>query len=187
MNTLRASASSAELYSFVHENEMTGCPLGLYWNLSIDLLIESISHAPQSLACEWLTFSASDWRALEGVTEKDIISPATVESTVYTGWHQWASLKTLRFGRRSGAEFEVELQLSLDLELPDGGVEKDLSIHAATMLKYIGAIVVPGNLSPKPSSIDLAATVLGQFADLGSFDAAIDERFRYRFPPFVSG
>lgn len=177
--------AGGSFYAFLHENQGTGLPRSLYWNLGVEFAPVLVDGEPWScnVLCEWLTWPVRRWTELDGKGVEHLLQPDLAEASLYLGWHQPLELESIRLRRLSGPAFELTVGLRGDLEGPEGEVLTEARLEATSTVSFEGAVVVPGNLLPTPQSGEEAAGLLAAFAQLDELEAPIWDRFRYVFKP----
>ena len=187
-------AVGGEMYAHIFENGSIGLARSLFWSVSIDF--DPIHYADSnlrcSMTCEWIPWTARDWRELDGeklnvVYSRDGIvksGPPRVEASFYLTSHEPARRVSLKLNRNGGTKFAVSMDMVVNFHGYAGGDEdSNLPVAGQAEIGYRGVIVVKNNLSPKPTTEAMARAVADKFVDLATYRAPVDEEWRWVFPP----
>jgi hypothetical protein len=174
-------AKGGSYYAHLFENPSAGVPRALYWSFTVDF--ESIRYVGgswrSSFTVEWITLGAREFAGARSISSSS--SPGA-EASLYLAEHhpidRWN-------GRVSWETSPPHCVLDYDAQLDFRGLDRDpvsgLHLTGKACLEFDGFIVVPGNLFPKPASIEEAGDLLRQyFPEPG---VAVDEGRRYVFRP----
>lgn len=176
-----------ELYGHLFENATTGCPLGIYWALSVPL---TGSSGLESFGIEWLSWPIRRWPELNGVTwgrvtlgqASGLVRP---EASFYcAGEHQDARVESLELVRGKGATFVASVRATIPpLFLNDGTTHTSVPVAFSATLQFRGIYVLPGNLSARPDSTEAAARAVAAHLDVADLLEPTWERFKYVLAP----
>jgi hypothetical protein len=187
-------AVGGEMYAHIFENELTGLARNLFWSVSIDFapLHYAGSEFRCGVACEWIPWTARDWRELDGEI-LDVIynpdgtvksGPPSVEASFYMTSHDLARRVGLKLKRNGGTKFAAAMDMIVNFRGYAGGDEDpNLRVSGQTEINYRGVIVVKNNLSPKPTTEAKVLAVAEKFIDLAAYRAPVDEEWRWVFQP----
>ena len=187
-------AVGGEMYAHIFENESTGLARNLFWSVSLDFA--PIQYAESEfrcgMTCEWITWTARDWRQLDGETLKVIYNPdgtvksgpPTVEASFYMTSHDPARQVSLKLNRNRGTKFAAAMEMVVNFHGYAGGDEDpNLRVAGQAEIAYRGVIVVKNNLSPKPTTEAKVLALADKFIDLTAYRAPVDEEWRWVFQP----
>ena len=135
-----------------------------------------------SLGIEWLTFPIRRWRDLDGMSLARAHSRSLLECSLYLfEEHHWARLNRLEMKEVSPGIFEVDFAAIADVD--DGSGLRRFEVSGRCDVKFIGIIVVPDNLDPKPETAEAAATTVAHFLALDDLDEPRSEQWRFVLDP----
>ena len=168
------------------ENAATGVQRGVFWSFRIDFeeVVFDDESWLASLEVEWLTWQLRDWKELGRCTLTNVERPELVESSVYLGGrHQSFQLSELSLEYLGKAEFLLRVLGIFSLVTPDDRQHGPARHAFQAKLPFLGAIVVPSNLAPKPSKDVEATRALNAFLDTATFEPPRWDKFRFVFSP----
>ena len=132
-----------------------------------------------SLGIEWITLGAHKFAGVHSISSA--LSPGA-EASLYLAEHHPIDTWEARI---SWDASPPQCVLDFDARLDFPGLDRDpvpgLHLTGRASLQFDGLIVVPGNLSPKPASLDEATALLQQYFHTPC--VAVDEGRRYVFRP----
>lgn len=174
-------AKGGSYYGHIFENPRLGVPRALYWSFTVDF--SGIRYLGQtwdsSLTVEWITFGVREFVGTHPVSSA---SCPRAEASLYLAEHHpidsWE-------GQMSWDASPPQCGFAYDVRLNFPGLDRDpvpgLHLMGRVSLQFDGFIIVPGNLSPKPTSVDEASLLLRQYFQAPC--VALDEGWRYVFRP----
>ena len=174
-------AKGGSYYAHVFENHSAGVSRALYWSFTVDF--EGIPYLGEvwesSLTIEWITLGVREFAGIHPISP---LSSPGAEASLYLAEHHpigsWD-------GRISWDNSPSRCMFEYDARLDFPGLDRDpvpgLHLTGQALLEFNGFLIVPGNLVPKPTSVDEAAAVLRQYFDRPC--VAVDEEWRYTFRP----
>jgi hypothetical protein len=182
MDLSTIESKRGELYGHLFENTATGCPLGIYWAISVPFAKSSVL---ESFGIEWLSWRARRWPELDGVTLGRVSGPVQPEASCYgAGEHQEARVESLELVRGKGATFIVSVRATIPrLFLDDGTKHVSVPLSFSSPLKLLGIDVLPDNISARPRSADAAARCVAEHLDVTDLLAPTWEGFKYVLRP----
>ena len=178
-------AQGGEIYCHIFENQLTGVVRDVYWSVTVDFA--PLVYGEEKFRCnamvEWLQIPNRDYRTL---CQYKIALPdrSRAEASFYMTEHDDASSTSMMLHYLGDDRFQVDLEMSVDFHgyLGDDA-NPALPIAASTELKYVGLVVVPDNLEPKPENKKALVALASQFVDLAGYDPPSKQGFRYLFRP----
>lgn len=179
-------AAGGSMYSHIFENASTGLERDLFWSLTIDFA--PIEYDGDTWKCnvmiEWLRFPIRDWRTLNASHVATAIEDDLIEASFYLTRHDWATVKELTLRRHADNRFHVQLKAVVDFQgFAGDDVDPEMEIIAETEVEYLGMIIVPENLFPKPNTPHQVADVVAKFADPEAYHVPEKDDFRYLLRP----
>lgn len=168
----RLVPNGGELSSHIFENQSMGLARSLSWSITVEF--EPIKYGRElfscNLMCEWIVWPLRDWRDLDG-QELDVASGDNgVESSFYMGRHDLATRTAISLRHRRENVFSIKVDLCVDFHGYYGGDENPaMGVHAELDLPFIGLMVIPGNLFPKPNTPAELREVASEFVDLARY------------------
>lgn len=174
-------AKGGSYYAHVFENPFSGVPKALYWSFTVDF--DRIPYLGEtwdsSLTIEWITVGIREFAGTHPISPS--LCPGA-EASLYLAEHhpieRWA-------GRISWEASQPQCVFDYDVRLDFPGLDGDpvpgLQLTGQVALQFDGFIIVPGNLTPKPASVDEASTLLRQYFQTPC--VAVEEDWRYVFRP----
>jgi len=153
-----------EIYAHLFENQRTGLARGLFWNIHVELERVELSGRrwDASFACDWLAWPIKRVGELSGMSLTQVSQPELVEASVYlVAEHHPVIVTELRLAREVHDEYRLEAAGNGDIE-PDGK-RTTVRFQLECTLKFGGIIVVPDNLSPRPSNSAEVSAALREF------------------------
>jgi hypothetical protein len=164
--------SGGQIYCHIFENRRTGLRRNLFWSITVDF--KPIRYGDErftcSMTCEWIAWSMRDWRELD---EKQIdldFGEDGIESSFYMTKHDIATHTRLSLHQRRRNVFGVKVDMMVDFHGYYGGDENPaMPVHAEVDLAFIGLLVIPANLSPKPTTPAKLKKVASHFVDLAAY------------------
>lgn len=184
LDDLRVVGGQCDCHLF--ENPSTGLSRGIFWSVGVDFedLVFDKQTWRTSLQVEWLTWSIRNWKDLGRCTLGNVDRPELVESTIYLGGiHQSFHLDDLSLEHLGKGDFKLSVLGTFSVPDPLGNAHGPLGKSFEANIRFTGAIVVPENLFPKPSTVTAATAELNAFLDVATFDTPSWDRFRFVFPP----
>jgi hypothetical protein len=165
--------SGGQIYCHVFENASAGLPRQLFWSVTIDF--KPIQYGEDEfrclLTCEWIAWPLRDWRELNGQQLEVNDGDNGIESSFYMTEHDPAVNTKLAFRHQRDNLFKVNVDMLVDFHGYYGGDENSaMPIHAEIDVPFIGLLVVPGSLFPKPGNAAELRTVAAEFVDLAVYD-----------------
>jgi len=176
--------AGGEIYAHVFENPRAGIPRNLVWNISVEF--EPVPLEGQdwecSFAVEWLTWPIRKWRDLAGLGIEDVLSPQTVEPSLYLmAEHHPATLNDLQFLGLQGRMFEAEILASAEIRADNKRLT--VPVSCVCSLRFGGVVVVRDNSEPKPVTVEQAGEAVSQFIELEGLRPPRLEEWRYVLEP----
>lgn len=173
--------SGGEIYCHLFENRHTGVERNLYWSVTVDF--EPIQYGEDefacSLTCEWITWPVRDWRELDGRQLDVRGGQDLVEASFYMSRHDPATQTRLSLRHYRANEFRVVVDMLVDFHGYYGDdANPAMPVHAEAEVPYIGVLVNPENLFPKPLTPAEVENAVAPFADLSSYEEP--EPWRHR-------
>ena len=186
-NPKELKSAEGELYGYLHSNKSAGVPLGLYWNAYLpfhDLKVDDEEWSTAVLI-DWMTWPIHTWTQLDSLELKNMVEPGRLEVSFYLYEHQDAALRSIKFDRQDGPRFRVNFQIKIpELIGPDDELFKNTWVESSANVVFKGIYVVPGNLWPKPDSVEKAEALLSQHLSIVEMEKPFwDQEFRYTFLP----
>ncbi len=182
----RIKSSSGKLYGHLFENERTGFPLGLYWNIFIQCeeIEDGDDSLPSAVLCDWLTWPISKWQELDGMCLSESLCPAKVESSFYLYEHHPLRLDRLDMSR-IGFSSDFRTRICGEFSLRGmGGLDGDnIILDVECDIMFSGVYVVPSNFPSMDKSASGVRSSLSQFLDLDGLLPPRWDKFRYVFQP----
>lgn len=190
----KLKASGGHLYAHIHENASTGLKRNLFWSLKLNFapLKYCDSEFQCGMMCEWIPWTARDWRDLDG-EQLDVVfhvdgsvlsGPASVEASFYMTSHDQARRVSLKLRRGDGAKFTASMSMIADFHgYDEDDADPNLPVAGEASVDYLGLIIVKGNLFPKPNAEAEAIAAAEQFIDVTKYGPPRDEDWRWVFPP----
>ncbi len=168
-------------YAHVFENRSSGVPRALYWSFTVDF--EGIPYLGEtwgsSLTIEWISLGVREFAGIHPVSPSS--SPGAEASLYLAEHHPIESWDGRISWDTSPPQCIFDYDVRLDFPGLDGDPVPGLHLTGRVPLQFDGFIIVPGNLFPKPASVDEAAGLLRQFFHTPC--VAVDEDWRYIFRP----
>lgn len=161
-----------EIYSHIFENARTGLARKLIWSITVDFqpIMYGDDEFTCSMTCEWIPWPIRDWRELDGRQLNVEYGQNGVESSFYMGRHDLATHTALSIRRRRDNVFSVKVDMLVDFQGYYGGdANPAMPIRAEVDVSFIGLLVIPGNLFPKPNSHAELQKVASEFVDLSAY------------------
>ena len=187
-------AAGGEIYSHIHENQLTGLKRNLFWSVFMEF--KPIRYAgckfQCAMLCDWIPWAARDWRQLDGSSlEVEFrkngsvkTGPKTVEASFYMTEHDQARRIALRLRLDDRTKFTATMKMIVDFHgYADGDKDPNLPAAGRTKINYFGLIIVKDNLRPKLTTESKALAVAEKFTDLSTYRAPVDEGWRWVFKP----
>ncbi len=174
------------MYAHVFENPDVGVARGLYWAVTVKCEpIEWNGEAwPCSVTCEWLQWPIRRWQDLDGVSLQTAIAPLDAECSLYLAEHNPVRIESLSIRREPNErKFLVGITGAVELFGFDELDGEDIPFFVQGSVEFDGIILIPDNLSPKPSTPTEAAGVVSEFVSVESLKEPRWDRFRYVFEP----
>ena len=171
-----------DLQGYLFENESTGIPRSLFWNLSLPCASVSWEGEDWECAvlCEWLQWPVRDWEGLDGATLNSSTEPSSVECSVYFTAHHPVRIDSLSVRRVPHAtRFEIELSGSFDLKGYGELDAQNIPLVLRGEVDFEGVVVVPDNLLPKPESPSDVVRMVEPFLATDNLGEPEWDRFRY--------
>jgi hypothetical protein len=164
---------SGEIYCHIFENENTGLARNLFWSITVDF--EPIQYGEEefscSMTCEWIAWPLRDWRELDGRQLDVDYGENGVESSFYMTAHDLATHTTLTLRHRRDNMFSVKVDMLVNFHGYYGEDENPaMPVQAEVEVPFIGLLVIPGNLFPKPNKPAELRKVASEFVDLSAYE-----------------
>ncbi len=161
--------SGGQMYCHIFENEHTGLKRNLFWSITVDF--EPIQYGDErftcSATCEWIPWPLRDWRQADGKQLDVDFGENGIESSFYVTEHDIATHTTLSLRHRRRNVFTVKMDLVVDFHGYYGGdANRSMPVHAEADVPFIGLLVIPANLSPKPTTPAKLKKVASEYVDL---------------------
>src|SRR5262249_49696899 len=146
---------------------------GLYWSFTVDF--GSIRYLGRtwdsSLTAEWITLGIREFAGAHSISSS---SSPRGEASLYLAEHHPIDTWEVRISWDSSLpKCVVDFDVRLDFPGLDDDPVPGLHFTGRAPLQFDGFIIVPGNLSPKPASVDEATELLQQYFDASC--TAVDE------------
>ena len=175
-----------EIWAHVFENKSAGVPRNVYWSLNFEC--EPINWDASSwdcnVQCEWLTWPLRQWADLHEQTLRQVTHPNLVECSFYFSDHHPVTLSDLAIQQiANSTRFLATLKGQFDLRGFGHLDESGIPLALACELDFRGVVVVPGNLSPKPTDAAQARDVVEPFLSTADLQKARWDKFRYMLEP----
>ena len=178
------ATESGEIDAFLFENNKTGLARDLFWSITVDLKPIALFDESWecSFQCEWMTWPVRTIDDLDGVGLTQLRQPDLVEATMYVdALHQWVTVSQLAVRRAVGAGYQADIAGEYELEA--NGRRQSGQFQLQCDLVFEGIIVVPENLTPRPSNPKEVAEVVAPFISLAGFKEPRLDGFRYLLRP----
>lgn len=177
---------NGNMYAHIFENPNVGVARGLYWAVTVDC--EPIEWNgedwPCSVTCEWLQWPIRRWEEIDGVGLETTIAPVDAECSFYLAEHNPVRIKSLSISREPNKnQFLVCISGAVELLGFDELDGEDIPFFVQGRVDFDGIILIPDNLSPKPSTPTDAIDILSEFLSMESLKEPRWDRFRYVFEP----
>jgi hypothetical protein len=161
-----------KIYCHVFENPRVDLARNLFWSITIEF--ESIQYGEDefdcSMTCEWIVWPIRDWRQLDGIRLDADYGENGVESSFYLVGHDVGTHTKLTLTRRESNLFRVEMGMVVDFKgYYEGDENPAMTVHAEVDVPFIGLLIIPDNLTPKPVSKEEFQAVAAEFVDLSAF------------------
>lgn len=173
-------ARDGEIYAHLFENTRANLPRDLYWNISVELEPVALlgEQWDTSFQCEWLVWPITTLGDLDGMGLEQLRDSRLVEASLYlVSEHHPVGISHLVVRRTFDGIYQLDVQGDYDFEIDEQRLCG--SFHFLCKLDFGGIIVVPENLSPKPSnSLEVAAAVAPFISQVGLQEPRQDG-FRY--------
>lgn len=179
-------ATGGELYCHVFENSLTEIPRDLYWSATLEFA--PIDYCGDSLTCsatiEWLRIAQRDFRQISDFRFSLDGTDSFAEASFYMSRHDNATSASMSLTFLDADRFRLGLDMVVDfLGYDDGDADPALYVAGVADVSYSGLIIVPGNLFPKPGTVDDVLAVAGDFVNLDSYGPPHFQGFRYVLKP----
>jgi hypothetical protein len=161
-----------EIYCHIFENEHIGLARNLFWSIRVEF--EPVQYGADqftcSMTCEWIPWPLRNWRELDGRRLVANYGERGIESSFYMTEHDTGT-HTKIFLRHSRANvFTVKMDMEVDFHGYYGGDENPaMTVHAEVDVPFIGLLMTPGNLFPKPTTPTELRQVASEFVDLAAY------------------
>jgi hypothetical protein len=164
--------SGGQIYCHIFENRRTGLKRNLFWSLTVDF--KPIRYGDETFTCsmtsEWIAWPVRDWRDVDGKEIDVEFGEDGIESSFYMTKHDIATHTTLSLQHRRRNVFTVTADMTVDFHGYYGGDKNPaMPVHAEVDVPFIGLLVVPANLSPKPTTPTKLWKVASEFVDLAAY------------------
>ena len=187
--TALPAPKGGEIHGHLFENPKVGVSRNVYWAIRVEL--GPLSFEGEDWDCsvemEWLIFPIRSWTELDGITLSSLSAPDFAEASAYVvGQHCPASIDHLSLKRIGNSQqFRVEIKGSVSVDEP--GIPSRLTLDVDTVLPFTGVIVIPENLTPKPSDKTDVTAAVSCFLSPTSLGEPLWDRFRFVLPPALNG
>jgi hypothetical protein len=184
----KLKVKKASMYSFIHENKLTGLKRALFWDFTIKFEPEFIliNHEKRdlesSLSCGWMRIPVMDYKEIK-YFQFDKDNPSGIESTFYLHEHNF-------FDELSGSiSFDNSTFFNLNISFKHHNkyaFDEEIIIdkHFSTQLEYTGLIVIPENINIEKNDIEAVKKVAAEYVNLEDYYEPNNEKgFRYDFKP----
>ena len=183
-------ATGGELSSHVYENRSTSVPRDLYWSASLNFA--PLNYCGESLECsatvEWLRIPNRNFRDINQTRIKFGEDDPISEASFYMSRHDVARTAMMTLSYLDDDRFRLALEMTVDfLGYDEGDENPNLYVTGEADVTYTGLIIVPDNLSPKPTTETDVLGIAEAFADLDCYQKPIHQGFRYLLPPQNAG
>ena len=163
-----------EMYCHIFENSSTGLVRNLFWSITVEF--EPVQYGENefscAMTCEWIPWPVRNWRELDGRRLVADYGEHGVESSFYTTQHDIGTRTELALFHRKANLFAVKMDMLVDYRGYYGGDDNPaMAVHAEVDVPFIGLLIIPDNLSPKPATPSQLQSVASQFVDLSSYEA----------------
>ncbi|QDT27569.1 hypothetical protein Enr10x_28870 [Gimesia panareensis] len=164
--------SGGQILAHIFENRHTGLARGLFWSISIKF--EPISYGGDeyscSMMCEWIPWRLRNWLELDGRRLSVDYGEEGIESSFYLTEHDIGTHTELALRHQSENLFETQVKMVVDFYgFHNGDENPQMQIDATVALPFLGVLVIPDNLFPKPTTEQELRDVAADFIDLTSF------------------
>ncbi|MEW4489474.1 hypothetical protein AB1L42_15435 [Thalassoglobus sp. JC818] len=164
--------SGGQILAHIFENRHTGLARGMFWSITIEF--EPISYGGDqyacSMTCEWIPWRHRKWLELDGSRLSVENGEEGVESSFYLTEHDIGTHTELALRHQSDNLFETQMDMVVDFHgFHDGDENPRMQVAATVDLPFLGVLVIPDNLFPKPNTEQELRDVASDFIDLASF------------------
>jgi hypothetical protein len=173
-------AKDGEIYAHLFDNPPRGLARDLYWNIHVEL--EPVYLLGEEwvsvFQCDWLVWPIKTLRDLDGMGLEQVRYPKLVEASVYlVSEHHPAAVSHLVVRRIHGNGYHLDARGAVEVDMD--GQQLSSSFHFECSLSFSGIVVVPENVSPKPSNRKEVAMAVAPFISLVGLKKPRREGFRY--------
>lgn len=174
-----------ECYAHVFENPRTGLKRGLFWQFILECapIVWGEEEWETSLLCDWVTLPTRNWPALGRVSLSELPHRNLLEASFYLSAHHDVKLSRLEIAHEREDLLRVHIGGTFDLQGLDDLDGVAIPFDVSGTVRFIGLIVIPDNLFPKPSDAAGAAAVAKEFLDLENFTEPAWDGSRFLFEP----
>ena len=161
-----------EMYGHIFENRVTGLVRNLFWSITIDF--EPVQYGGDeftcSMTCEWIPWPIRDWRELNGKHLQAEYGQDGIESSFYMTEHDLGTRTELVLRHRHENVFTSKMDMVVDFHgFHEGDENPAMSVHAECDVAFIGLLITPENLFPKPLTPPELRNVASEFVDLSTY------------------
>lgn len=162
-----------EIYCHIFENDNIGLARCLFWSITVDFA--PVKYGENEFSCsmtsEWIPWPVRDWRELDGKLLDVDYGENGIESSFYMTEHDTGTHTKLVLHRSGENVFTVCWDMLVDFHGFYGGdANPAMPVHAEVDVQYIGLLITPDNLSPKPTTPTMLRTVASEFVDLTVYE-----------------
>lgn len=165
-------SKGGEIYCHVFENQYTGIARNLFWSVTVKFA--PIQYGNQrfdcSLTCDWIPWPVRNWRELDGRHLDVEYGENDIEASFYMTEHHLATRIRLSLAHQQANLFRVAVDLLVDFDgYYSGDEDPAMPVRGEMDIPFIGLLVNPGNLFPKPVNLSDVRKVLLEFVDLSAY------------------
>ena len=162
-----------EIYCHIFENLQTGIARSLFWSITVDF--EALKYGEQefdcSMTCEWIPWSIRKWRELDGKQLETDYGEEGIESSFYMGRHDIGTRTKIALRHLRGSLFTVKMDMLVDFQGYYGADQNPaMPVKAEVVVPFIGLLLIPGNLTPRPIEVGELRNVASEFVDLSMYN-----------------
>lgn len=183
LNSGAFKPNGGRFYAHLFENPLVGITCDLFWCIEIDFEVIRYINENWDIGAhvEWLRFDKSAL-PVEHAVQASAISQPDGEASVYLAEHWPSDNWSLQIRPLTGqSKWNLDFDLQVDFAGLDDDPVPDLRVKGFISMDFNGFIVLPNNLSPKPTCEQQAAQLLAQYVDLSDGYTCTDEGWRYIF------
>jgi hypothetical protein len=164
----RLLSTSGEIYSHIFENPRAGVERSLFWSVTAEFA--PIEHGDEvfecSMTCEWIKWPFRQWMELDGRSLHAMYDEYGVEFSFYMRQHHIGKEVWLSLIRSQANRFLLDMKMDVNfLGYYGGDEESSMRVVAKLEVPYLGTLIVPDNLSPKPETMEAIQQAAAPFVE----------------------